>query len=132
MKCLFLVLGLLAVFAMKEAMGDVDSCYTCRSVKSWDDCNSNMKKTSCSGKCGSKTCDACQKTEGSKAGVTAYTKECSVETICEATEDICAVANTECKAWCCTGDDCNGVSGTMASLVVVTTALLTTIMITLY
>ena len=44
---------------------------------------------------------------------------CNLEKVCEAVEDECAMGNRDCKSWCCSGDDCNGVSSIVSSLGVV-------------
>ncbi|KAL9963618.1 hypothetical protein ACROYT_G027143 [Oculina patagonica] len=112
-SCFYFLVIIVVLFI---ARGDCLSCYKCTSQDSWDDCNSNMKKTECpsgSSQCvtGTLTCTADDVTK------TVYYKRCNAPNKADcgtAPGDMPGCPKSPSGSWsvydvenCCSGDNCN-------------------------
>nr|QNH72546.1 toxin candidate TRINITY_DN924_c0_g1_i1 [Ceriantheomorphe brasiliensis] len=95
----------------------VDTCYSCYSSHSWDDCYDKEERKSCEDECKLKKCNRCYKMYDKTNNL--YRKGCTHEDDCDnAVRDLCKGA--DCEVFCCYGNRCNGASGITWSVVLVT------------
>lgn len=95
-------------------------CYTCASIKSWDDCAANKKETTCvSGqdRCGKMYVDG----KIGDVGYEGFSKGCAANAACN--KDACKNINpslsvSKCDINCCEGDLCNGAKVPVVSAIV--------------
>ncbi len=118
--CTRLLIHVLILFSSFSL--DSLSCYKCTSEDSWDDCNTKMTKTTCSSEL-SKCLQGTMNCTSGDRKATVYYKSCS-----DPNED-CEIAKKDLPhcpksipSWtfshkenCCSGDDCNGNSGSSHS-----------------
>ena len=103
----------LAVYGLK--------CYKCASTKSWDDCVSLEKETTCP-----TGFDRCLKGyvhfKDDGANVEGFEKACLTAALCDSTDkiDLCKGDGRECDINCCSGDLCNAAALQLVSVTVLT------------
>ena len=97
-------------------------CYQCASAKSWDDCASNKKETTCpsgSDRCGKAFIEG----KAADVSVAIYGKGCSAKALCDDRDKYCKAAAqvgmtvSKCEVNCCEGDLCNGAKVPMVSAI---------------
>lgn len=114
---LLYMVGIQAPTALKEVKGQIDPtlkaklrCFICLSHKSWEDCDKNSKKDSCSSRddaCLKMTVHRWEMLNGTKTGrvLTHYTKYCTPGEYCS--DKQCTEMGWKCTVDCCNQDLCN-------------------------
>merc|ERR1711915_249700 len=104
------ILAIRARKKQEEVFDDLDlveSCYSCYSSHSWDDCYDKEESETCWDECKLKRCDRCYMMYDPSMRL--YKKGCTYKEACEnAQRYLCD--GSDCEVVCCDSDDCNGAS----------------------